>query len=336
MSAVRGLHLVLLVSLVAPVGAQDDGEFGGSGAGAVRVENEAKLAVPRAEADAVWQWLRQRYGAPSFLDRDGRRFSSTLGDERFIDRYFDSPDLDFLRAQSGLRHRSRIVMEGSALRKDGRQLVQIKLNRQDATGLERSEIKFPVEVPPGVDPANVRFVLGLVDKSDRIALAERLVEFGVVPQTLRPILTVDQNRKRVYLADQDGAFATITLDAVTCEGWWQSHTFTELELELNEIRYTQSDAGMRAWMNEVNRTIQADIQAAFPAIVQDQTPKYDKSFARLEAGAPLGLPLRTFIALGWSSGDVAGTALLLAGCLAGAVACVVVIRRRRGARGSEA
>lgn len=320
------MPLALLGTLAS---AQDDGEFGARGHNVVRVENEAKLAVPREITEQVWQWLRKRYADPGFLNRDGHQFTVTFGDEKFVDRYFDAPELKFLEWQSGVRHRSRTVMEGSATRKDGRQLVQLKLNRSDATGLERTEIKFAVKPRPGVAPEDETMLLALVDKDDRADLAQRILELGVDPNQLRPILTIDQNRRRVYLADQQGAFATITLDMVACDAWWQALRFTEIELELNEVRYTEADAKLRAWMNEMNRVIQADLIAKFPTIVQDQTPKYNKAFHRLEEGMPLGLPLRRMIGWKLTPNDVVGLALVLVGCVGALVAMVVVRRRRR-------
>jgi len=313
----------------AAVLAQDDGEFSAHGHNVVRIETEAKLTVPNDLAEEVWTWLSARYRDCSFLDRDGHRFRATFGDEHFIDRYFDTPDLAFLEAQSGARHRSRIVMEGSAAAKDGRQLVQLKLNRNDVKALERAEIKFPVDPEPGIDPAKDRRLLALVDKDDRPALAERIAEFGADPAGLRPILTIEQNRRRVYISDQHGAFATITLDKVTCHGWWQTLHWTEVELELNEIRYTEADAKARAAMNAINEAIQADLVAKFPAIRQDQTPKYNKGFAMLEAGMPLSLPLRRLIAWKWSPEDVLWVGVLVVVAVVGGVVYLVARRKRR-------
>jgi hypothetical protein len=323
---------LLVVALGGTVFAQGTGEFSAHGANVVRVENEAKLKVPREITEDVWTWLRARYADSSFLNRDGHAFTSTFGDEQFIDRYFDTPDLKMLGWKSGVRHRSRIVMEGSAMRKDGRQLIQLKLNRLDATGLERSEIKYTVDPPAGVEPENEKSLLALVDNSDRVALAGRLVEAGVNPSDLRPMLTINQNRRRVYVADQQGALATITLDMVSADAWWQAVRFTEIELELNEIRYTEADDKTREWMNVMNRAIQADLTAKFPAIVQDQTPKYNKAFAAVEEGMPLGLPLRRMIGWQLTSTDVLGSGLLVIGGLGLLVTMRVAGKRKREPR----
>ena len=80
-------------------------------------------------------------------------------------------------------------------------------------------------------------------------------------------------------------------------------------------------------MNALGAAIQADLVARFPAIQQDQTPKYNKGFAALEAGMPLGLPLRTLV--GWKLGpdDVQWTAVAAIALVVGGA--FVIIRKRR-------
>jgi hypothetical protein len=306
--------LPLVISALASTALAQTSEFSAEGSDVVRIENEAKLKVPEGITEDVWTWLQERYKAPTWLNREGRAFTSTFGDELFIDRYFDTPDLTLLGTQSGVRHRSRLVMEGSAMRKDGRQLVQLKLTRHQASGMERSEIKYTVDPAAGVDPETEKLVLSLVDRSDRAAITRRLAEIGIDPTVLRPILTIEQNRRRVYVSDQDGAFATVTLDMVSSDAWWQSLKFTEIELELNEIRYTEADEKTRLWMRSMQDVIQSDLIAKFPGIVQDQTPKYNKAFVQFESGMPLGLPVRSFIR--WhltSTGILSSASLGLAG-----------------------
>ena len=49
-------------------------------------------------------------------------------------------------------------------------------------------------------------------------------------------------------------------------------------MELNEIGYTEADAEGRKFMERMNNEMKRDLLAAFPRIVQDQTPKYNKAF----------------------------------------------------------
>ena len=274
---------------------QGNGEFTANGVNVLRIESEAKLRVPLEATESVWAWLQQRYADCSWLDRDGARFSAVLGDELFEDVYFDTPSLQLLATDSGIRHRSRIVKSGGAMHKDGRQLLQIKINRGDNTGLDRGEIKYSVN-PGGRTPDAQHQVLGLVDQDEREDCIRRITESGVDPYALRPVLRVDQVRRRVYLNDQQGAMATLTLDECSLREWGVRRNWTEIEIELNEIRYTEADEARRAWMKQLVTDVQADLQRQFPAILQDQTPKYTKAFRMMEQGAMV--PIRPMIARG--------------------------------------
>jgi len=325
---------VLLATLAAVEGlaAQGNGEFDAHGFNALRIENEAKLRVPLEIEDAVWQWMQQHYRDPQWLAERGQGFTTTTGDEHFVDTYFDTPDLRLLADQSGVRMRSRVVRDGSAMRKDGRQLLQIKINRGDQSGLARGEIKFEVEPGKGKATLDSRHpMLGLVTPSQRDECKARLRELGYDPYAMRPVLTVVQDRRRVYVSDAGGALATITLDSCTCRGYGAGSVWTEIELELNEIRYTEADQETRRWMEGLNKVMQADLQARFPAIVQDQTPKYSKAFAMLEANS--WLPVRRMIRFGLTFEDALWTAGLVALVAVGALVLFARQRRRRG-RGS--
>ena len=53
-------------------------------------------------------------------------------------------------------------------------------------------------------------------------------------------------------------------------------TFTEVEIELNEKRYTAATEPERARMRQILDTLRADLLRQFPALKQDQRPKYQK------------------------------------------------------------
>lgn len=327
--------LLVVLPAVALPAQQEQGEFSAQGVNVVRIENEAKLRVPLEITDEVWAWLQKRYADCAWLNQDDSVFTATFGDEGFQDVYCDTPDLKLLAEQSGIRHRSRVIHSGSAMRKDGRQLLQIKLNRADPTGLARSEIKFTVE-PSGSQKTvdDVHPVIGLVGKDQREDCKARIRELGIDPYELRPILTVDQNRRRVYLSDQKGAFATLTLDLCSSTSWGTDLKWTEIELELNEIRYTEADATGRKWMERINEQIQADLMAAFPGIVQDQTPKYNKSFAMIESAT--WMPVRTLVRWNLQPRDVWAVLGLGAVVLVGGIALLVMRMRRARARAQAA
>jgi hypothetical protein len=79
---------------------------------------------------------------------------------------------------------------------------------------------------------------------------------------------------------------TISLDQVTAKRLWARVEFTEIETELNEIGYTESDAATRTEMDGINQKIIAEIMAQFPEITLNQAPKYNKTFNLLEQKVP--------------------------------------------------
>jgi hypothetical protein len=325
------LSLSAFLSVTAPAGAQAPGGLSDDNGTSERIEYEIKLKILLEQRAAVLEWLQRRYADCSWLERDGHVFSTTFGNEDFTDIYFDTPDLQLLAKQSGVRHRTRRVRTGPAGGKDGRQLLQIKLNRGDATGLARSEVKFNVSSrrkSETLDDAHA--MLGLVTRDQRQECKAVLNSLGIDPYMMRPILTLKQNRQRVYLSDQKGALATLTLDLCSTTSWRTNLRWLDAELELNEIRYTAADKAEQQAMERVIATIQADLQQAFPSIVQDQTPKYNVAFASIKTTT--WMPMHTLIRWGVNADDFMG--IIMIGVLAagGALLYVGTWWRRRAPR----
>lgn len=271
-----------------------------------RLESEFKLAVPEGQREAVWQYLNEAYGPQgTILTELGTRYTVTFAREEFLDRYFDMPELSLLQRKFGLRHRSRYVREGSNLRKDGRQLVQLKISSEDKTGVVRQELKFETRrnarsVRNGEDHLPC---LGLVRRSERPALREQLRSLDVEPKRLVEVVSLLQARDRVYVSRDGIAFATITLDHVVARHGPYTAVFVEMELELNEIAYTDAGPEARQEMTVVNTRMKDDLMRRFPGLVQDQTPKYNKAVDRLRLTVPmfdvfLPLGFRPEVALG--------------------------------------
>ncbi len=280
-------HPASLLALLAAVAAPPLALGGESGSGA-RVENEYKLSVPDAELEAVRSYLRERYGAgpDSLLPELGEGFAARFSDERFVDQYFDTPDLDLLRAECGVRRRQRWNLDDPAGDvKHGRELVQLKLHRpDDAELLNRTEVKFKVDPPrPAKGALDRHPLLGLVDRDDRPPLAQALERYGVDARRLQPLLTIEQRRWRVYLSRRGAPFATLTLDEVASRWFAWTVAFVEVEIELNEVAYTEADPAQRGDMEAISQRLADDLLRAFPSIEQNQTPKYNKVFAGFAA-----------------------------------------------------
>jgi CYTH domain len=258
----------------------DDAE----GTDVARIENEYKLSVPDKSVEKVWTYLKTRYDNKTlYLKKISPGFKSQFSTEYFIDTYFDDTDLSLLKQQCGIRHRRRDFPDDPGNRKDGRQLMQIKLNRPDDLITNRTEYKYPIVVPERIRTADDRHpVIGIIKRKKRKEFIERVQSIGLDAYALQPIFTLNQKRQRVYLTLDEKPFATITLDTVSSDKWWTHIEYTEIEMELNEINYTKASGEARKRMQAVNDDIKTDLLKRFPEIKQNQTPKYNKAFDRFE------------------------------------------------------
>ncbi len=252
---------------------------------AQRIEHEHKIRVPLELQETLWKWLLNRYQDPSWLNQEKFRFRSEFGDEVFTDYYFDTKQLSLMRQGHGIRHRSRSVISGAAIQKDERQLLQIKLNpMDDSNGLTRIEHKL--DVIPWANP-KTELLSNLVVSRDRNQLHALLKPLKVVANELLTFLMLKQHRQRIYLSDDSGPLATLTLDLVTSNSWLSNVKWLEIELELNEIRYTNATTQNRLLMTQITETIKHDLLTTFSELAIDQTPKYDMGFQMVVKHSPL-------------------------------------------------
>jgi hypothetical protein len=317
---------ILLAGLAFPNLPAQSAEFDASGFDAMRIENEIKLVVPREIQDSVWAYLQTRYDNDNlYLRAIDSSFSVKFAQDIFRDQYFDNDTFQLLQMQCGVRHRARVVLTDSTDRKNGRELMQIKINDIDANDLNRAEFKYPVKhYSPGgkVEEHDDHPFLGLVKRKSRKDILARLKEYKVEGLDLRPTILIVQLRKRVYVSLDTTAFATLTLDIDTAFYQGDTALFTEMEMELNEIRYTGADSAMRAKMEGINDQIKADLLKRFPAIHQDQTPKYNKAALALGVDPKNGK-------MGKGAGKFPVVPVVAGVSVALLAVVVVVIRRRR-------
>lgn len=249
----------------------------------MRVENEYKLKIPDQIADSVWTYLTTKYNNENlFLKEYDPAFNTKVAEDWFVDQYYDNKEMQLLALQYGVRHRTRHVLTDSTDRKHGRQLMQVKINGIDDNGLNRAEYKY--EIKYNGKPKShfdIHPFFNKINADQRSQIGETLSQYGIDPFSLFPTVRVDQLRKRVYISLGADAFATLTLDFCTANYAGKAKSFVEMEMELNEINYTEADSTTRAKMEEINASFKNDLIATFPSIVQDQTPKYNKGFMAL-------------------------------------------------------
>lgn len=236
-----------------------------------RLENEYKLSVPASESQDLWNFITKKYGNER-VNISNVSLEGLTSREIFFDTYFDNTDKILLENKTGVRYRKRY--------KDNQlinEIIQLKMP-QSEDGVIRNEIKFRVK-----KSLNSQFqkhpLLKFLSKGDITTLGFHISRLNLRPEDLKTEVELKQDRKRVYLTNSENEnYLTITLDEVSNRSF-PFQEFTELEIELNEIRYTDADEKEKQRMAAVSEELKKSIHTNFPNIKVDQTPKYNKMSA---------------------------------------------------------
>jgi len=265
----------------------DDAQGNAHGVDKLRIEQEDKLWVPRDQSEAVLNFLKEFLLKSTNLHQLDPLFASYMNVEDFTDLYFDTPSLQLLAMQSGVRRRGRVNLTNPNDPKNGRELMQMKINNISANQLERGEIKFEIDYPTEIKSADDSHpMLGMVKRSQRKEFKERLMKLGLDPYSMRPILTLRDLRTRFYILRNGKPFMSISHDQARSSLMWAQYNFVEIEPEANEIAFTEADAATRAYMTKINAQVASAIKQKFPGIKTNLTPKYNKAFHALEEQIP--------------------------------------------------
>jgi adenylate cyclase class IV len=288
-SRIIAVTLMLMSVAVFPARAEEE-DFSLAGYGARRIEQEEKLSVPLDRKEEVWNFLLAKYVKdPAALKALDPGFTGYHNDELFIDTYFDTPDRKLIAMQSGVRHRKRVNLSDPSDPKSGRELMQVKVNNISANALERAEIKFKIKYPESsASPDDRHPMIGIVKKSQREDFKKELRSIGLDPESMRPELTLQDKRSRIYVLKDEKPFLSISFDHVTADVSGRKAEFVEIEPELNEIAFTEADEPTRRYMEGILQKITQDILSNFHYIRRDLTPKYNKVFEQIQSGSPGG------------------------------------------------
>jgi hypothetical protein len=238
------------------------------------------LWVPGGLEEDVWSYLAGMYRSANKeswpIDVDAR-LSTRLTADRFVDRYFDTPELALLSSGRWMRQRSRDGSRGAGDRQRGRHGSQ---------------------AVPGPDA-----------------------------RALRPVLWIEQSRRRVHFIDAQWMRATVTMDQAIARRWWASARWTVIAIEPDEVRYLQASPEERRRLDGLVAALRADLLRRFPALIEYSQPTYSEAFDRLEQQLPF---LRQTISTAAMLAPAAPVAMAVAasGVLLGVG--IVATRRLRG------
>ncbi len=235
-----------------------------------RLENEFKISVPESESQNLWNFIESNFANSSYTFGPNK-LTGTTSIEKFIDTYFDTPEYLFVKEEVSLRYRKRF--KDNQLLKE---LIQYKVPYSEDK-VTRTEMKFPVSDKRKYSDIVTRHVfLKHLNKSNRKKITELLAHYRTKPEALTESLKLYQTRQRVYISDNtQESIATITLDEVTNSAF-PYQKFIELELELNEIRYTHANEEQKKMMDKLNADIKRKILGEFHNLSIDQQSKYNK------------------------------------------------------------
>lgn len=276
--------LALLIAVPAGAASAQTASTAGNTTAEARIENEYKLNVPLQEYDRVWSFVTDTYVTRKRLADVSTDFTAQSSVEFFSDQYYDDDDFTLKANQNGVRIRSRYIPDDPANAKNGRRLLQVKMSRiDDKADLNRAEVKFEVNQGVGAD---FKHILPHIRPRDIHEFADIMAGLGVDFASLRKTVALKQERRRVYVSYRNEPFATITLDRIDSSYMMWSCRFAEVEIELNEILYTNVSESRRSEMEEVSGYIYQMLQKEFPFIHRDQTPKYNKTSNCLDEKVP--------------------------------------------------
>lgn len=255
---------------------------------APRLEQGGKLVIPQEKADEVWAWLQEYFinNQNNVLQLDPR-LTSYSHEEVFVDTYYDTARLSLADQQGSVRHRQRENLTNPEDRKSGRELVQLKLTdnlSNNGNLLNRQEYKYTVDLTN--ESPNQHQLIGIIAKPERDDFINRLAGLGIQAQSLKPILTINDFRRRIYFDRSGQPFISLSLDQSVTSKWWFKSQFTEIEPQLVETTFTASDEAGKIYMKNIVTEIIQAIQNQFPEAKIDFTPKYNKALNALEKKIP--------------------------------------------------
>jgi len=257
-----------------------------------RLDLDVSFIVPPEIQSEVLDYLERRYKDPVLLRHFGEDCGHRVSVEDFTDVYFDTDALAVLATRGEIRHRRRYA-RGEKVK----ELIQIKLPGDQAL----EELKFEVRprvasIPSGFGFERVLPLVSLPRRKDWFEVARTVeAKFSVPVDELRPIVTIQQTRHRVYITRPGGVLFTMTLDVVDARRLWATAAFTQLEIEANEIVYSNASSAERRRMAGLQQEIAVDLRARFPSLTPNHSAKYARVFGSLE---PQIWRLRSFIRWG--------------------------------------
>jgi len=248
---------------------------------AQRAENEQKYDLSNEDLSSIVNRFKEISKDKKLIKNQlGINFSVSLSKEVFYDLYFDNKNLYFYKNQMGLRERKRFLgsFEDQS-EKFLKKTIQFKIpsNKDD---LIRFEYKFDAA------PINAKVrsfydkhpFLSKVSEDDRDQVFFIFKKFEINWSDLIPVLKIKQIRQRLYISKDFIPYMTLTADSVEgdIDSSEKSIFLNELEVEINEVLYTQASLSEKKSMEHFSNSLLQKLTLGKIASDQNQLPKYNK------------------------------------------------------------
>ncbi len=263
----------------------------GYGTQAARVDSQITLKIPAGKAQEVYAYLRANYVDKHELLSKAFPGLELYGQQRvdvsnFTDEYFDTPNLDLFKSQNSARHRGRVNTTDPSDRKNGRELVQIKVTPPGKFE-QRTELKFDVqdhiknETKDDSHP-----LIKLVKTKLREDFKNAFTAMGIDPYTLRHILTNHQQRSRVYINLKDQNILSFSVDEFGTQVLWAKAAASSVDVGLVENVYTAAEPKTREELGAIRQFMVDDLTQHFPELTQNSEEKYSILLKQIESEIP--------------------------------------------------
>ena len=279
--------LIIVASLPITGVAQDPGKDSG-----VRIEIDTSFGYPDGRSEAIVEYLQKKYiDDQTFVDNLNKKYhlgiTSKYSDEDFTDVYFDTPNLDLMDRDAELRHRTRKLTGETEPQKS---LIQLKIGGKDKLADQnnknsRNEIKFAVKSGSAINGWDKP--LNFITKKEDMDFINQLSELKIGAANLKPLFRLTQRRQRIGFPLPDGQnFISFSVDDVQVKRWWWTINFSQLEVELNEVTYTNASPAMRKEMEKISNEMIDDLRKQFGELNPDIRTKVERSFSMLKEKIP--------------------------------------------------
>ena len=224
---------------------------------------EYRFAVPKEQADAVWEYLQENY-AP--IKNPQNPTATGIEEEQLTDLYFDTPDKKLLKQNLALRQRLFISVEGR------KRHLQLLMPPRSGFGAGR-EADFKQNKRPDKGKSFTSHpLLKLLRTKDRPVLDSLLKPYRITASSLETSLEINQDRRRLPVMKNGNPWLIITLTHLEVQA--PTHRQIQLQIQADpDAMNHASPAVLQQLITATNATAK-QFTEKFPELKQERNQEY--------------------------------------------------------------